>query len=79
MQALRLYDGRGMVRLLDFDREQGIMLLERLKPGTPLLEVNDERATSIAAQVMRRYWRPLPREHSFPTVARWLAAPSERA
>ena len=71
MDALRLYEGRGMVRLLECEREQGIMLLERLKPGTPLLALDDERATSIAAYLVHRYRRPLPREHSFPTVARW--------
>ncbi len=72
MDALQLCDGRGMVRLLDADRAQGVMLLERLKPGTPAPDLNDdERATSIAAQVMRRLWRPLPSTHSFPTIADW--------
>jgi streptomycin 6-kinase len=72
--ALRLYAGRGIVRLLDADSALGIMLLERLAPGTPLSRMaDDEQATAIAAQVMRELWRPVPPEHSFPSVARWAA------
>jgi streptomycin 6-kinase len=74
IEALRLYDGHGIVRLLDADREQGALLLERLKPGAPLSSLkDDERATSIAVQVMRQLWRPAPPEHPFPSVTRWAA------
>jgi streptomycin 6-kinase len=70
--ALRHYNGRGIVRLLDADPEQGILLLERLQPGTPLIALDDdEAATAVAAQVMQQLWQPAPSEHSFPTVARW--------
>lgn len=72
LNALRLYDGRGICRLLDSDEVQGAMLLERLKPGVMLATVtDDETATAIAAQVMRQLWRPAPAEHAFPTVAKW--------
>ncbi len=74
IQALRLFDGRGAVRLLEADGERGAMLLERLLPGTPLVSLADDRkATTVAAQVMRRLWRPVPPDHSFPTVVRWAA------
>jgi streptomycin 6-kinase len=74
MEALRLYEGHGIVQLLHADREQGAMLLERLKPGTPLASIeDDEEATSIAAGVMRQLWRPVPAEHQFPTVAKWAS------
>src|SRR5437764_14534047 len=50
MEALRLFDGHGIVQLLDSSREWGAMLLERLKPGTPLASLTDDaQATSIAA------------------------------
>jgi streptomycin 6-kinase len=72
IEALRLYDGHGIVRLLAADPEQGILLLERLRPGTPLVTVaDDEVATAVAAQVMRQLWRPVPPDHPFPTVANW--------
>jgi len=74
IEALRLFNGHGIVQLLDADPDQGILLLERLKPGTPLSSLPDDRqATSIAAQVMRQLWRPAPSEHPFPTVAKWAA------
>jgi streptomycin 6-kinase len=76
IDALRVYDGRGCVRLVAWDREQGALLLERLMPGTPLSKLcpeDDERATSIAAGVMRALWRPAPPAHDFPTVGRWAA------
>lgn len=76
IEALRLYDGRGCARLLAADPAQGILLLERLLPGAPLThlaEVDDEQATTIAAQVMQTLWRPLPTGHPFPTTAKWAA------
>jgi streptomycin 6-kinase len=71
IEALRLYDGHGICRLLDGDVAQGILLLERLQPGTMLSTIADEEATAVAAQVMGQLWRPLPAEHPFPTTATW--------
>ncbi len=74
IEALRLYAGRGAVRLFDADATQGVLLLERLQPGTLLSELgDDEQATRIAATAMRRLWRPLPADHPFPDLARWTA------
>lgn len=70
INALRHFDGRGIVRLLDADPAHGIMLLERASPGTPLAELDDEASmTDAAATVMLELWRPAPAGHSFPTVA----------
>jgi streptomycin 6-kinase len=76
IDALRLYEGRGCAQLVAWDREEGALLLERLQPGMPLSRLcaeDDERATSIAAGVMRALWRPVPAVHDFPTVGRWAA------
>ncbi len=74
IEALRLYDGHGIVRLLAADDERGAFLLERLKPGVPLSQTEDDQAaTSVAVQVMRELWRPVPAEHPFPAVADWAA------
>jgi streptomycin 6-kinase len=72
-QALQHFDGHGMVRLVAYDEHDAVMLLERLKPGTPLRTVeDDEVAVSAAADVMRKIWRPLPQKHyPFPTVGDW--------
>lgn len=70
--ALAAFDGRGICRLLELDLDRGAMLLERLRPGTPLTVVpDDEDATTIAASVMKNLWRPAPPDHHFPTVADW--------
>jgi streptomycin 6-kinase len=73
--ALRLYRGRGIVRLLEADSDTGVFLLERLKPGVVLTtladEAHDDAATSIAASVMRGLWCPVPPDHGFPTVHDW--------
>lgn len=70
--ALRLYNGQGMVKLLEMDTTQGVMLLERLQPGAMLSTLaDDERATAIAAQLMQQLWRPLPPNHPFPTIVQW--------
>lgn len=75
MEALRVFGGRGSVRLLEADSERGAMLLERLKPGTPLTmfadETQDAYATSIAASVMRKLRHSAPAQHDFPSVADW--------
>ena len=71
-EALRLVDGHGMVRLLECDPAEEIMLLERLMPGTFLRNVeDDEVSTSIAASIMRKIWCPVPEKHPFKTVQGW--------
>lgn len=70
--ALRLFDGRGAVRLLESDPVDRAMLLECCEPGMMLSAIeDDDTATGIAATVMEQLWRPVPPDHSFPTVAEW--------
>jgi streptomycin 6-kinase len=71
--ALQYYDGRGIARLYASDADSGALLIEQLKPGTPLAALHDdERATAIAAGVMRRLWQPAPQEQGdFLSVAGW--------
>lgn len=75
MTALRHYNGRGMVRLLESDEDAGAMLLERITPGVPLAETkDDEMATRIAADVMKRLIIPAPPDpdHKLRTAGGWL-------
>jgi streptomycin 6-kinase len=70
--ALRLWAGKGSVALLESIPEKGALLLERLRPGTPLASVDDEDlSVGVAADLMRQLWRPPPEGHSFPTVSDW--------
>ena len=58
--ALRLFDGEGACKLIDYDEEKSWMLLERLQPGVMLSTLeDDEEATNIAAEVMQKIWRPV--------------------
>lgn len=64
--ALRLWDGRGAVRVYEHDAERYALLLERCEPGTELARSHgipaDERLTH-ATDVLRELWRaPVPRE-----------------
>ena len=71
-KALRLFDGRGVCRMLRLDRDRGAMLLEKCEPGSPLTTMqDDDEAMSIAADVLRLMWRPAPPQHSFPLVSDW--------
>ena len=72
ISALQVYNGRGSVQLLDADPEIGVLLLERLIPGTPLLQLDDDQlVTAITAQVMRELWQPAPEGHEFIAVEKW--------
>ncbi|OQY45421.1 MAG: hypothetical protein B6242_10380 [Anaerolineaceae bacterium 4572_78] len=72
ISALGIYDGRGSVRILDADKHKGVLLLELVQPATRLSYLKDDRqATTIAANVMRKLWRPLPTHHPFPHVSKW--------
>ena len=53
VEALRIYDGRGIARLLEDDVEHGVMLLERLLPGTMLDRVarEDDQAATIPSGI----------------------------
>jgi streptomycin 6-kinase len=58
--ALRLFNSEGACRLLEFDEEKCWMVLERLTPGDMLVTVkDDEEATRIAAEVMKKIWHPM--------------------
>jgi streptomycin 6-kinase len=74
--TLSLFDGEGTVRLLDHDATRGMLLLERVAPGTPLFKLQEgSDATRTAATLMRRLWqRSPPAEHSFPSLTIWFRA-----
>ena len=65
MAALRLFNGEGACQLLDYDEEKYWMLLERLSPGVMLSTLeDDEEATHIAAEVMKKIWRSVVQERA---------------
>jgi streptomycin 6-kinase len=76
-EALQFWDGLGAVRLLAHDRASRALLIERCIPGTPLGNEYDDDTLAVAANVMRRLWRPpsndVPWRHLTTEAVRWLA------
>jgi len=72
IQALEVFNGEGMVKLLEIDAENSAILIEQVLPGKPLSQMaDDDEATKIIARVMKKLWKPLPKNHSFITVKDW--------
>lgn len=81
LEALKQMQGKNMVKLLDYDLDEGVMILERLRPGTTLAGIEDEReAAYIASSMMKTLWVPalehtnietvIDRENSLKRIAR---------
>ncbi|MED1864447.1 aminoglycoside phosphotransferase family protein [Fictibacillus nanhaiensis] len=69
LRSLQLLLGESTVKLLAFERERGIMILERIQPGQTLAEIeDDDKATLIAANVMKKLMIPAPVNSNVPNV-----------
>jgi streptomycin 6-kinase len=67
-EALEHYAGRGAVRMLA--GEPGALLLERLRPGTTLWDVeDDDAACRVVASLLCELWRPPPAPSPFRPLA----------
>ncbi len=74
IEALRAFDGNGISQLIDADTELGVMLLERLQPGTFLSDLDDdEEITRCAVSVMQKLCTPAPSNHHFKSVSDWVS------
>jgi streptomycin 6-kinase len=74
--ALRFWDGRGTVRLIQADIAAGVMLLERLDMGASLTGAPATEAVAVLGRMMRRLAIPAPAHvpSTATVVARRLAA-----
>ena len=74
MEALEIYEGRGISRLIDLDRGLGAMLLERLRPGTMLADHPNraERAEITGRILLDLHQTTLPAEHGLPHFQEWM-------
>ena len=57
IDGLRIWNGDGVVRLLEVDEQRAAMLMERCEPGTPLRELPEEEQDVVVAGLLRRLWR----------------------
>jgi streptomycin 6-kinase len=60
--ALRFWNGRGTVQIIDADADAGAMLLERLALGTSLRDAPVAEAMHVLGRIMRRLAIPAPAE-----------------
>ena len=73
INALRLYAGKGACHLYESDPKTGMLLLERLVPGTMLAGLeNDDQATGIAADLLCAIQRPAPKGTGFLSLRGWF-------
>ncbi|CZI17605.1 aminoglycoside phosphotransferase family protein [Legionella pneumophila serogroup 1] len=73
IDALKHFNGRGSARLIGANPEEGWMLIERLLPGTRLVDVlNEQQAIPIAVSVMQRLWAPIKEPQLFIPLEEWL-------
>jgi len=65
VDAMVLYHGRGMVKVLELAREERIVVMERVVPGETLWHAPIDRALEAAASVMAKLRQAPPDHHSF--------------
>lgn len=76
-EFLKISDGNGAVKLLQFDADRRALLLERLLPGENLIKLaktDDEQATTHAIRVLNKIRRPPSADHAFPTLDEWVGS-----
>ncbi len=75
IEALSVFNGNGSVNLLNADRKKAVILIEQVNPGIPLSTIiDDTKATRILASVMKKLWKPLPKNNNFQTISQWTNA-----
>lgn len=71
--TLQAYNGNGCAQLLKSDPVHGVMLLERLVPGTMLSTVEDEKlVVETFCKVWKAIRRPLPNGGTTPSLTNWF-------
>jgi streptomycin 6-kinase len=73
INTLRVYNGKGACQIHEANPEKGMLLLERLRPGEMLVKLaDDDKATEIAADVMKQTHRPVPQQEGFLSLRAWF-------
>lgn len=75
MDTLQIYNGNGMVKLLELDRDNATFLIDRVSPGMELSDLgDDDEATRVVCRIIQELRRSAPENHNFPTLAYWAKA-----
>ncbi len=71
VECLRLYGGQGAPYILKYDLALGAMLIERVRPGRDLKQLNESEAIEAAVTVMRQLHQTPASATLMPTVTGW--------
>lgn len=74
VRTLQAYNGEGCAKIIKEDAENGAMLLERLLPGTMLIEVEEKLAVVYFAKVWTTIRRPVKKGADHPSIKHWMKA-----
>jgi streptomycin 6-kinase len=74
IEALLLYGGRGMVRVLELVRAERVVLMEIVEPGATTWREPIDRALEAVASVTRMLRKAPPPDGGFPDVRSYLRA-----
>ncbi len=73
INTLTVYNGQGACQIYAAKPERGMLLEERLFPGTMLVTLeDDDQATETAAKVMKQTHRPVPQQEGFLSLKGWF-------
>lgn len=72
IEALKIFDGRGIVKLLEYDLDNALMLLEKAVPGDSFKKIqNDDEVTTILSDLIQVLDQPVEKSSIFPTLTDW--------
>lgn len=73
--ALEIFQADAAIKLLEFDADNAVMLLEKAEPGTAVHTLpNDSKQLSIVASVIKKLHKPIQSTTRFPTLSNWAQA-----
>lgn len=73
VEALKIFAGQSLPKLLEEDIDDGVILMEQVLPGKTLDTLgDDERETYIACGVLKKLWRPAPQNELLIQLPTWL-------
>jgi streptomycin 6-kinase len=74
-RVLRGFDGKGMIKILDFDKTLEVFLLEKVSPGKSLKEVfemDKDKAAEVAINILKNFLRKPKENETFPKIKTWF-------
>jgi streptomycin 6-kinase len=78
INTLRIYEGVSMCRLIDCIEERGILLIERLNPGSNLKTISyDVAAVKIAALLMKKMQSQSVKSNDLQSISDWATGISK--